>query len=93
LEAEVSVDLGVFVGDYGLNRQGGGGDADARGLLTAVPIAKNSTTPWPIWWRANDIFIGHLTHERDAGDRWRDKTMSITAMLIPHSARLPHMPS
>ena len=26
------------------------------------------------WWRANDISIGHLTHERDAGDRWRDKT-------------------
>jgi hypothetical protein len=27
------------------------------------------------WWRANEISIGHLTHERDVGgDRWRDKT-------------------
>jgi hypothetical protein len=26
------------------------------------------------WWRAKDISISHLTHERDAGDRWRDKT-------------------
>jgi hypothetical protein len=27
------------------------------------------------WWRANEISIGHLTHERDVGDRWRDKTV------------------
>src|SRR5271156_5477583 len=33
LEAEVSVDPGVLVGDYGLNRQGGRGDADTRRLL------------------------------------------------------------
>jgi hypothetical protein len=33
LEAEVSVDPGVFVGDYDLNRQGGCGDADAHRLL------------------------------------------------------------
>jgi hypothetical protein len=33
LEAEVSVDPGVLVGDYGLNRQGGRGDADACRLL------------------------------------------------------------
>ena len=33
LEAKVSVDPGVLVGDYGLNRQGGRGDADARRLL------------------------------------------------------------
>jgi hypothetical protein len=26
------------------------------------------------WWRANDISIGHLTREREVGDRWRDKT-------------------
>ena len=29
------------------------------------------------WWRANEISIGHLTHERDAGDRWRDKTLKV----------------
>ena len=33
MEAEVSVDPGVLVGDYGLNRQRGRGDADARRLL------------------------------------------------------------
>ena len=33
LEAKVSVDPGVLVGDYGLKRQGGRGDADARRLL------------------------------------------------------------
>jgi hypothetical protein len=33
LEAEVSIDPGVFVGDYDLNRQGGCGDADAHRLL------------------------------------------------------------
>ena len=33
LEAEVSVDPGVLVGDYGLNRQGGRSAADARCLL------------------------------------------------------------
>src|ERR1700733_15060574 len=33
LEADVSVDPGVLVGDYGLNRQGGRGDADACRLL------------------------------------------------------------
>jgi hypothetical protein len=27
-----------------------------------------------IWWRANEISIGHLTREREVGDRWRDKT-------------------
>ena len=26
------------------------------------------------WWRANEISINHLTHERDVGDPWRDKT-------------------
>jgi transposase-like protein len=29
------------------------------------------------WWRAKDISISHLTHERDAGDRWRDKTPEV----------------
>ena len=33
LEAKVSVDPGVLVGDYGLNRQGGRSAADARCLL------------------------------------------------------------
>src|SRR5277367_5630091 len=33
LEAKVSVDPCVLVGDYGLNRQGGRGDADAHRLL------------------------------------------------------------
>jgi hypothetical protein len=33
LEAELSVDPGVIVGDYGLIRQAGRGDADARRLL------------------------------------------------------------
>src|SRR5271170_7891644 len=33
LKAEVSVDPGVLVGDYGLNRQGGRGDADGHRLL------------------------------------------------------------
>jgi hypothetical protein len=32
LKAEVSVDPGVLVGDYGLNRQGGRGDTDAHRL-------------------------------------------------------------
>jgi hypothetical protein len=26
------------------------------------------------WWRANEISIGHLTREREVGDRWGDKT-------------------
>jgi hypothetical protein len=26
------------------------------------------------WWRANDISMGHLTHGRDVGYRWRDET-------------------
>src|SRR3984957_16820732 len=33
LEAKVSVDPGVLVGDYGLDRQGGRSDADARRFL------------------------------------------------------------
>jgi hypothetical protein len=37
------------------------------------------------WWRAKDISISHLTHERDAGDRWRDKTLPI----LPSSSRPP----
>jgi hypothetical protein len=36
LEAEVSVDPRVLVGDYGPNGQGGRGDADARRLLDRV---------------------------------------------------------
>jgi hypothetical protein len=28
------------------------------------------------WWRANEISMGHLTHERDVGDRRHDKKTS-----------------
>ena len=51
--------------------------------LPRAPWSVNVTTPCQMmsggnWWRANDISIGHLTHERDAGDRWRDKTAVTT---------------